>query len=65
MRVDYLFDKIERRRNALRNLMMSVVGNDYRYKTIRRYSDKIDEKIIVDCVTEYIDDEVRKDESYN
>lgn len=65
MRLDYLFDKIEKRRDALRKLMMPLVGDNRRYQTIRRYFDKIDEKIVVDCVTEYIDDEVAKNENCN
>ena len=65
MRLDYLFDKIEKRRDVLRKLMMSLVGDNYRYQTISHYFDKIDEKIVVDCVTEYIDDEVGENENCN
>lgn len=65
MRLDYLFDKIERRRNALRNLMISIVGDNRRYRMIEPYFGEINKRIIVDCVTEYIDDEVGKDESCN
>lgn len=63
MRIDYLFDKIEKRKDALRKLMMSIVGDNYRYTAIKPYFDDICKRIVVDCVIEYIDDEVGKNEN--
>lgn len=53
-KIDYLFDEIYNRRAIVSELLAMISDDSVRYNTIRRYYDKIDARIVTDCVFEYI-----------
>lgn len=59
-KIDYLFDEIYNRRAIVSELLAMISDDSVRYNTIRRYYDKIDAKIVTDCVFEYINDKIEE-----
>ena len=64
MTIDELFEKIESLQLELTELMMEIDDNR-RYSVVSRYIDKIEARIVTDCVAEYIRERLEDGKIHN